>query len=124
MEKDLIIQNNKLIAEFMGAKYRKHPMKHLGNENEYLFEQPPCKYFSMTQFSEDRLYYHIYWDWLMPVVEKIESLGYLFFISDLKIEIANKKEYPNKSKNYFVPGTKLNAVFTACVEFIKWYNQK
>ena len=43
-------RNNRLIAEFMGAEG--HPL--------------------------DQMKYHTSWDWLMPVIEKIETLGYNF----------------------------------------------
>jgi hypothetical protein len=47
-------ENNKLIAEFMD-----YP--DLGTEGDFSY-----------------LKYHKSWDWLMPVIEKIETLGYKF----------------------------------------------
>ena len=52
-------KNNKLIAEFMGV-YSK--------ENGYDY----------TKIGNKGVSYHKSWDWLMPVIEKIESLGYTF----------------------------------------------
>lgn len=114
-----IEEGNKLIAEFMGAKYREHPMKHLGNENEYIFEVPPCEYFSMNQFSEDRLHYHRYWDWLMPVVEKI-------------CEIDNEDDGSLRRSGYhdllIIHNTSIlchkKEVYNRVIQFIQWYNQK
>ena len=115
-----ILEGNKLIAEFMGGHYQVHPMNHLGNENEYVFHKSPCEYFSATQFAEDRMHYHHYWDWLMPVVEKIESLGY-------KWEIGMSSTTPYHYCKIWSIGTvegisPLDATYGACVEFIKWYN--
>ena len=50
------IKDNKLIAEFMGSNLN-------GLES--------------WQYEEE-LQYHTSWDWLMPVVERIESEGYTF----------------------------------------------
>tara|TARA_R100001463_G_scaffold70799_5_gene124489 strand:+ start:288 stop:602 length:315 start_codon:yes stop_codon:yes gene_type:complete len=55
--------DNKIIAEFMGVE----------KENGlYLFTTP------MDDYKTDTLYFDTSWDWLMPVVEKIETLGYTF----------------------------------------------
>ena len=59
------MKDNKLIAEFMGLEFSK---------GEYY--RP--LYNSGDWIPQDELQYHISWDWLMPVVEKIESLGYTF----------------------------------------------
>jgi len=53
-------ENNKLIAVFMELKEFTY-YEYLYNEQIYL---------------KDDLYYHSDWNWLMEVVEKIESLGY------------------------------------------------
>ena len=62
------------------------------------------------------------WDWLMPVVEKINSLNYTVHI------------YPTRARFYknhteFIesihPGYSLiNVVYMGIVEFIKWHNQQ
>lgn len=123
-----ILAGNRLIAEFMGGHYQVHPMNHLGNENEYVFHKSPCEYFSATQFAEDRMHYHHYWDWLMPVVEKIELLGYdsritgnnsdggflCDFVGVDNSEYACKCSYNNK----------IDAVWMAVVEFIEWHNKQ
>ena len=71
------------------------------------------------------LIFHSDWNWLMEVVEKIESI----LPDDSIITI----EY----KNCFIPvlddeepftiegggKTKIEAVYNACLEFIKWYNE-
>lgn len=41
---------------------------------------------------ESSLEYHTSWDWLIPVIEKIESLGYRFTISARTCEIMKDNE--------------------------------
>ena len=76
------MNDNKLIAEFMEfpthtdavddrtiAYYVGESIMHTDNtenENDY------------DVFHPDDMQFHTSWDWLMPVVEKIESLGYKF----------------------------------------------
>ena len=105
-------ENNKIIAEFLGATLTKdlqimYPV--YGGDSSYVKD----------------LKYHLDWNWLMQVVEKIESI----LPDDSIITI----EY----KNCFIPvlddeepftiegggKTKIEAVYNACLEFIKWYNE-
>lgn len=97
-------ENNKLIAEFMGFLPRiKNPK------------------------------YHNDWNILMQVVEKIESLGYelqkennsVFFKGNYT-EISSfygMKKYYKTEFNKDCNSTFIEAVYNACIEFIKWYNQ-
>ena len=61
MSEQEIIEGNKLIAEFMGYKFIEdwHQYWRLSDKHLLL---------------ENELKYHSSWDWLMPVVEKIEYL--------------------------------------------------
>ena len=59
--------NNKLIAEFMGISID-GDFAYIEDEGSPLEEVMPI----------NKLNYHTSWDWLMPVIEKIESLGYTF----------------------------------------------
>ena len=105
--------NNKLIAEFIGYK-------------EYVNEGAIQLYIKDEVVkSIGQLDFHSDWNWLMEVVEKIESI----LPDDSIITI----EY----KNCFIPilddeepftiegggKTKIEAVYNACLEFIKWYNE-
>ena len=66
--------------------------------------------------------YNSSWDWLMPVVEKIESLGFRVEIIGLTCSI-----YTNSEENIYVDEpamTKTEATWQAVVEFIKWYNSQ
>jgi len=57
------MKDNKLIAEFMELEV-----------NNGLY----CYTTAMDDYKTDTLYFDSSWDWLMPVVEKIEMLGYTF----------------------------------------------
>jgi len=80
------------------------------------------------------LRYHSSWDWLMPVVEKIEAMGYKTVLATS--EWGNKyyqniitgvgiikETIENPSKFMGQSDTKIEAVYKATIEFIKWYNQ-
>ena len=60
------MKDNKLIAEFMGMTYGDP------NDDSVMIQMT-------SQGNEvvpiESMKYHTSWDWLMPVVEKIESLG-------------------------------------------------
>ena len=107
-------KNNKIIAEFM--EYKKN------TPSKDFFQHPTEKNrYDRIEF----LSYNSDWNWLMEVVEKIESI----LPDDSIITI----EY----KNCFIPvlddeepftiegggKTKIEAVYNACLEFIKWYNE-
>jgi hypothetical protein len=87
-----IIDNNKLIAEFMG--YSKEAQ-------------------DLGKFPFDKR-----WDWLMPVVDKIESLGF-------RVDIYG--EFTNISKNGdLLPfdndiSDRLTGCYTEVVSFVKWF---
>jgi hypothetical protein len=105
-------ENNKIIAKFMGATLTK--------DLQIMYPV----YEGDSSYVKD-LKYHLDWNWLMEVVEKIESI----LPDDSIITI----EY----KNCFIPvlddeepftiegggKTKIEAVYNACLEFIKWYNE-
>lgn len=64
------------------------------------------------------------WNWLMFVVEKIESIDFEVSIRGNSVTVCN-----NSGKNpYFQPHSvcenKINSVYTAVVKFIKWYNEQ
>jgi hypothetical protein len=110
-----LTENNKLIAEFMGLAYSTK-YQYEGWYKNANFNNRICDY--------DGLKYHSSWDWLMPVVEKIESLSFVisFEIGRKYVEIKPVRELRDC---FYIEGkTKIEAVYNACVEFIEWYNQK
>ena len=99
------IEKNKLIAEFMG--YPKHKIDFVGKRLNF-------------ENSKHNTY-HKDWNWLIEVVEKIESLGYRMEIVKhiCRIYLSNKETIVNSENT-----PKIEAVYNAVVEFIKWYNNK
>jgi len=106
------IENNKLIAEFMGNIIRDNIV-----------------YFPMLQeCTIDELEYHTSWDWLMPVVEKIEYMEEGVANGNFLLEcIGNSAKFIlDDGTRLFKDNmydTKLEATYQAVVEFINFYNK-
>lgn len=109
-----INESNKLIAEFTGGQF---------NSKGDKFTHPMVSdIFAPAEWIK----YHSSWDWLMTVVEKIESLGFDSrihgnnsdggFVCDF-IDIENNEASCEVS--YL---SKIDAVYSAVIEFIKWHN--
>ena len=109
MKESEIIEGNKLIAEFMGAKWSK--------SSGYEFSMFASAYSNCGK----TLKFYSSWDWLMPVVEKIENIAQSqksdsFFLSYIR-------------NNYTIFDMKLTevsiaAVWIKTVYFIDWYNSQ
>lgn len=113
-------ENNKLIAEFLGG-YQ------YDNHDDFITFDETNNIFSNDTISLKNLKFHTDWNWLMEVVEKIESLGYsteLKFIAGLgntMFFISGGAEVPLNRRIF---KTKIEAVYNACVTFIEWYNEQ
>ena len=93
-------------------------------------------------YKNDNLKYHLDWNWLMEVVEKIENLpsrtlqGTYYLGNEVKIykAINTNTHYCEinlvKESGYrivsiqFNKESKIKSVYDACLEFIKWYNEQ
>ena len=99
------MNDNKLIAEFMGMTRHAQDSgcmiqtTHQGNEVVLV----------------SSMKYHTEWNWLMPVVQKIESLGYVFTIQGGKAEYGEMIS----ETQCFIAEDKLSSTYNAVVEFIK-----
>lgn len=109
-------EKNRMIAEFMG-------LEHTLNDSK-----------TNKPFSVNFLY-HSSWDWLMPVVEKIEDIriqpdedeivSYHRFAVDMpcgQCEIIDTET--GKVVAYGDHATKILSTYEAVVEFIEWYNEQ
>ena len=115
-----IQENNKLIAEFMGEPI------------EIDYEGTP-----LYDGWKD-LEYHESWDWLMPVVEKINTLDGKYkgsIYSDpwgivkcnIWMKIKEKNHYELLSRPHFKNEdfkNPINSFYKTVVEFIKWYEKR
>src|SRR5690349_7440941 len=69
--------------------------------------------------------YHSSWDWLMPVVEKIENDSiYKIRIEGSVVSINNTDILHSFGGDFFkTSNSKIEALYNAVIEFIKWYNE-
>lgn len=104
--------DNELIAEFMGLPLTKQEMEFSGGRK---FKTVPFQ----------RWKYHQSWEWLMPVVIKINLIdGYSCLSIDHDTVYLHLKEDTMKYFEFGEEGvTMINAVYSAVVHFIKWYNK-
>ena len=126
-----IVENNKLIAEFMGVfdkilstgnihSWSDAPFYYTTEDTKEKVIKNICKY---SKYDSD-------WNWLMKVVDKIES----FVLND-----GNSFNVTIGATNYCViqdsygeiyeniedsEETKLLTVYKAIIKFIKWYNEQ
>ena len=126
-----IIENNKIIAEFLDWEF---------DDLSETFETPFLKLVEPQAFGDEQfscklqdfeLEFHSDWNWLMSVVEKIESLsdeennGKFFFEIYLDSAIIfSNGDYVNGLIEVMGQGSRINNVYQTCVEFIKWYNEQ
>lgn len=131
MEK--IIANNKLIAEFMGGT--------LITPKNTLYQPYYRWYHTDTEMVKrdviiSRLRYHDSWDWMMPVIENINSFQAKYVGSGVSLHHRNcllgyhassngSHVYEKSFDTYKNDQTKtlLENTFDAIVEFINWYNK-
>ena len=127
-----IIENNKIIAEFLDWEF---------DDLSETFETPFLKLVEPQAFGDEQfscklqdfeLEFHSDWNWLMSVVEKIENQYRSKFskntfpcvsISSICCKISFYGNYEEVIANIVRP-TKIEAVYDSCIEFIKWYNEQ
>lgn len=129
MSEQEIIEKNKIIAEFMGVKF--NPLDNFYYYGELMHTIPLLEP-NVWRLSSDQLKYHSSWDWLMPVVEKIESLEHItdegnwgpyhfnLYRTSTSFGYGRFKIIATEQQG----STKLEAAYKAVVQFIKWYNTK
>ena len=126
---DNITENNKLIAEFLDWEFDdlsetfETPFLKLVDPHAFGDEQYSCK------LQDFELEFHSDWNWMMRVVEKIENLQdeNNCAIYNVQIEQCFVEIIINHTSETIVEvdsNSKIQAVYNACVEFIKWYNKQ
>lgn len=118
MKKEDILESNKIIAKFMA----KNNTYSFVDEDEYYWEFEGKDNLDIGKWIDDSLgkdtklediadilKYNISWNWLIPVVEKIEKMG---FITDIL------STHLSKNSNI------LKSIYLTVVEFIKHYNKE
>lgn len=111
--------DNELIAEFMGVPQI--------NDNGVIVWDNQRTGKTIYCLQSRYLRYDTSWDWIMPVVEKIESLGYGFRIDPWSIFVT---EYISGNENDIIhvtiddaPYPKIRHYYHAVIKAIKWYNE-
>jgi len=112
-------QENKLIAEFMGIQV-------IDNEIDSPFRP------NLNCFRKKELKYHSDWNWLIPVIEKIETLNnpttpYNSSVSVNIYDNACEISYTGYHSGTIVEinlGNKLKSTYEAVLKFIEWYNKQ
>ena len=132
MSEQEILEGNRLIADFMQVDY---------SGKEQIMWRPGA----YIPFTEKCLRYHSSWDWLMSVVNKIENIGSIVEIHGTRHAL-EKINLHSCRIHYSIFNTvtdkyvadeivlfryntkfnisKINCVYEAVVEFIKWHNQQ
>ena len=104
------MNNNKLVAEFMG-----YDISTIASSGVEVVE------FESKDTKVENLKYHTSWDWLMPVVHKIEGLGYWVNRNDGDVTITDESDIivitPMSSGG-------IDMMYKAVVEFINQYNNE
>ena len=144
MTQEEYIKGNKIIADFMGYRVVKESRLHTYDSTKIVeeykaYHNDECILATPINWSNNMeeycwnqiismLKYHTSWDLLMPVVDKIEidckCNVYIYGHYDWKepnrclILGWKNNEIVSKSND-----SKIEAVWLAVVEFIKWYNQ-
>ena len=142
-----ILDGNRLIAEFMGAKSTEEDhtdynedgsIKYTPNEDgsKWIFttwskpngiSDEMYKRFGWGDYTMGKWYYDTSWDWLMPVIDKIEDLHTVSNFGFVNVRISQgyteiEGTTEKIFKNSSVVGSKIKATWMAVVEFIKWHN--
>ena len=119
------IEKNRLIAQFMGCEPTPDALDrsvlayYIGdviinadnskNENDE------------NVFHPEDMQFHTDWNWLMPVIRKIEELGNDVLITTNYIQISY-----DEGEQFIVIddlNIKIDSVYNAVIEFINWYNE-
>lgn len=97
MNEKQIIEGNKLIAEFMN------------------YGKPIIQY-----------RFHKYWDELMPVIIKIDDIGYEVLIGRISCKITEILDNDNPIVSMVCGNVnkKIGLIYETVIKFIEWYNSK
>lgn len=121
-------ENNKLIAEFMGDDFKTGH----GGTIDTLGALKKARPYAWAEY----VFFNTSWNWLIPVVEKIESMkgvrvqssnywmAWTFAIS-ITTKGYSETHYVSKKEqfidNIYEFSTRIEATYAAVVHFIKWY---
>lgn len=132
MTQEWIEQYNRKCAEFMGyelitPEMRKNPEK--WNTSYWEHKDKDNIHTALKVLgSHGYLSYHSDWNWIMKVVEKIESLENIYFqIEEKSCYVYDISKFSYERMDSFIQqdaNTKKEAVIRAIDQFIDWYNKQ
>lgn len=104
-------ENNKILAVFM--------------ELPFISEDGKTNYIKdLRHISDWKLKYHSDWNWLIQVVEKIEDIENFRFDFQINQHTVRIFDHIKKTFIFEINSTsKIEAVYFACIDFVKWYNE-
>ena len=128
-------ESNTLLAEFVGYKLENKRFQsleyHSSNESHWEWNEGEivtlngnevCDYSQEPYFSLEDLPFDSDWNWLMEVVDKIESL-----CKNRGVEINSKFVHIRVDNNLTISSgvhsNRMEAVYSACVKYVQWYNE-
>ena len=126
------MENNELFAEFL--EWKKNEDGTFESPSKFFWEDKNAHMsWNVVRYDwkPSDMLFDIDWNWLMEVVEKIENQYRSKFskntfpcvsISSICCKISFYGNYEEVITNIVRP-TKIEAVYQACLEFIKWYNE-
>lgn len=117
-----IIESNRLIADFMGLKPTKFGTNYQWSDSPHFFVNHDTHEKVMESIANYSKY-DTSWDWLIPVVEKIESISGQFWIGKYSTSVTseNVRDWEISSGKGL---TKIQSVYVCAVRFITWYNEQ
>ena len=110
----------------MGLKPQSKTDNRYFNTPDIFYKYDTGEYRITNTATPESMKYHSSWDWLMPVVEKIEALE--IGDTDMSVEIEGHNclitlTHHDRYHKYVAHDSKINAVYASAVAFIQWYNQ-
>lgn len=123
------MEDNRLIAKFMGGKYSMELSFDIDHTEIWLPFHGIVRYDTVEIGKGKILEYHKSYSWLIPVVERIEdfrdennSARFNVIIEQCFVEII--ENHTSETIVQLDRDTKIETIYNAVVEFIKWYNHE
>ena len=121
------MEDDKLFAEFLGLVNENGYYK-----NDYHLASNLMNMLNYTRHETD-LHFKSKWDWLMEVVDKIMGLcekqttfichNFRIGVTSINIKVEHERRFKHIDCYYISYNSKIEAIYNACIEFIKWYNE-
>lgn len=115
--------DNELIAEFMGGKYDEMSHSWTGLPKKHGGYSTPVNW----AWDSNDILYDTSWDWLMPVVEKINNTMHPTLNERIDVIIYRRTCHINDMQQIIIETTgkdMLECTYKAVVQFIKWHKQQ